>query len=153
MLIEAVGLGLFISLLFTEFMGLAAGGMVVPGYIALFLTQPTHIVGTLVAAFATYLIVHSLSRYMVIYGRRRLVFTLLVGFLIGFASKSMLATEWGTNWATFASVGYVIPGLMAYWMERQGVLETTCSLAMAVTVVRLMMIVFNGGAPLEVEIY
>ena len=36
----SVGIGLAISLLFTEMFGIAAGGMIVPGYIALHLTKP-----------------------------------------------------------------------------------------------------------------
>ena len=38
--------GLLVSLLFTELFGLAAGGMVVPGYIALYMTDPLSVVAT-----------------------------------------------------------------------------------------------------------
>ena len=43
---EAIGLGLLVSLLFTELFGLAAGGMVVPGYIALYMVDPLSVVAT-----------------------------------------------------------------------------------------------------------
>ena len=46
MLWVSVGIGLLISLLFAEFFGLAAVGLVVPGYIALFWDRPLQIVGT-----------------------------------------------------------------------------------------------------------
>ena len=40
MLIEAVGIGLFVSILYYALVGLTPGGLVVPGYIALHLPQP-----------------------------------------------------------------------------------------------------------------
>ena len=45
----SVGIGLAVSLLFTEIFGLAAGGMIVPGYIALYLTRPVEVGLTLAA--------------------------------------------------------------------------------------------------------
>ncbi len=49
---EAIGLGLVASLLFTEAIGFAAGGFVVPGYIALYLDRPYQLLGTVLAALA-----------------------------------------------------------------------------------------------------
>ena len=40
MIYQSIGLGLVVSLVFSEILGLAAGGLVVPGYIALYLDQP-----------------------------------------------------------------------------------------------------------------
>ena len=48
-LTASIGIGLAVSLLFSEMFGLAAGGMVVPGYIALYLNRPVDIVLTLAA--------------------------------------------------------------------------------------------------------
>src|SRR5439155_14068576 len=56
----SIGLGLVVSLVFSEIFGLAAGGMVVPGYIALFLTRPIPVFLTLAAGFATFAIVRAL---------------------------------------------------------------------------------------------
>ena len=39
-LTASIGIGLVVSLMFSEMFGLAAGGMVVPGYIALYLNRP-----------------------------------------------------------------------------------------------------------------
>lgn len=50
---EAIGLGLVISLIFAESLGLAAGGMVVPGYIALYIHKPFLVVGTVIASLLT----------------------------------------------------------------------------------------------------
>jgi hypothetical protein len=56
----SVGIGLAVSLLFTEMFGIASGGMIVPGYIALSLTRPWDVVLTLGAGFVTFAIVHTL---------------------------------------------------------------------------------------------
>ena len=53
-LTASIGIGLAVSLLFSEMFGLAAGGMVVPGYIALYLNRPIDIALTLAAALVTY---------------------------------------------------------------------------------------------------
>ena len=67
----SVGIGLAISLFFTEMFGIAAGGMIVPGYLALNLTRPIDVALTIGAGFATFAIVHTLSSFTIVYGRRR----------------------------------------------------------------------------------
>ncbi len=140
---QAIGLGMFVSLIFSETLGLATGGMIVPGYVALSLREPLRIVGTIAVSLLTFGIVRFLSNYMLIYGRRRTVIVLLIGFCLGWTSKKLLSMpEKGIE---IESIGYVIPGLIADWMERQGVLETIASLVMAAILVRLLLIILSGG--------
>ncbi len=80
---EAIGLGLVASLLFTEAVGFAAGGFVVPGYIALYLDRPYQVLGTMVAALLTYGCLKLAGRLLLLYGRRTLVLAVLLGFLFG----------------------------------------------------------------------
>ena len=79
----SIGIGLVISLVFSEMLGLTAGGMVVPGYVALYLDRPVVIIFTCLVSYLTYFIVHALSAVMIIYGRRRTVLMILVGFALG----------------------------------------------------------------------
>lgn len=74
----SVGIGLAVSLLFTEMFGIAAGGLIVPGYVALNLTKPVDVALTIGAGFATWAIVHTLSSFTIIYGRRRTVLMILI---------------------------------------------------------------------------
>ena len=53
MIESAIGLGLFISLIFSETLGVAAGGMVVPGYLALMVHDPMRIAGTIIVSLVT----------------------------------------------------------------------------------------------------
>ena len=79
----AIGLGVIISLFFLETFGAAAGGIVVSGYIAMFLHQPLTILATLSISFIVFGIVKLLGKVMFIYGRRRMVITVLLGFILG----------------------------------------------------------------------
>jgi poly-gamma-glutamate biosynthesis protein PgsC/CapC len=85
---EAIGLGLVASLFFVEAVGFAAGGFVVPGYIALFLDSPLRLLGTVIAATATYLCMRLASMFLIIYGRRSLVLAVLLGFVFGALTPS-----------------------------------------------------------------
>jgi poly-gamma-glutamate biosynthesis protein PgsC/CapC len=89
LVMQAIGLGLVVSLAFSEILGLAAGGMVVPGYVALTIHHPLRIMGTIIVALATFWVVKYLSNYMFVYGRRRTVMIILVGFCLGWASKEL----------------------------------------------------------------
>lgn len=153
-LTASIGIGLAVSLLFSEMFGLAAGGMVVPGYIALYLNRPVDVALTIAAAWVTYLVVHSLSTFMIIYGKRRTVLMIVIGYLVrGFmaqvpfyASESLytFSERFSTGAADFMVIGYVIPGLIAIWMDRQGVVETLSALITSAVVVRLaLMLVFG----------
>jgi gamma-polyglutamate biosynthesis protein CapC len=143
----AVGVGLVVSLLFSEVFGLAAGGMVVPGYIALHLNSPLSVLLTVVAAFATFAIVQALSSVMIVYGRRRTVLMILVGYLLGAGLRYLVAqssSEWVSS-SDLAMIGYIIPGLIAIWMDRQGLVETISALGTASVVVRLVMVLLVGS--------
>ncbi len=142
---QFIGLGLVLSLFFSEVVGLAAGGMVVPGYMALMIHQPLRVAGTLLTATATFGIIRLLSNFMLIYGRRRTVITILLGFVMGWVSHQLFKFQVGDVALDFQSVGYIIPGLIAIWMERQGVNKTICTLIMAAIMVRLILIIVHGG--------
>src|SRR5262249_5111819 len=109
---EAVGLGLVISLIFSETLGVAAGGMVVPGYLALMIHQPMRVLGTVAAALATLGTMTILSRYMLIYGRRRIVVAVLIGFAVGGLTRELFPMYVEGTGLDLRVVGYVIPGLM-----------------------------------------
>lgn len=142
----SIGIGLVISLLFSEVFGITAGGMVVPGYIALHLAHPIDVVLTLMVAFVTFAIVHLLSSIIIVYGRRRTVLMILVGYLVGMAFRSFFTAEVGLlAGIDFTVIGYIIPGLIAIWMDRQGTIETLSSLLTASVVVRLVLIIIVGA--------
>lgn len=148
MIIEAIGLGLLISIFLTETIGLAAGGIVVPGYIALMLHHPFRVMGTVAVSLATYWVVKALSTVMLIYGRRLLVICILIGYLLGYLSKQFPLITISSFRFDVATIGFIIPGLMAYWMERQGVIPTISAMLVASVLTRLVLISITKGVVL-----
>jgi len=144
----AIGIGLAVSLLFSELFGLVAGGMVVPGYFAVALSRPLDVLLTLAIAVLTYAIVHAMSSTVLIYGRRRTVIMILVGYLLGMSMGSLSMGPLGTAFqkppTELAIIGYIIPGLIAIWIDRQGIVETISTLLTAAVVVRLVLILIFG---------
>jgi poly-gamma-glutamate biosynthesis protein PgsC/CapC len=117
--------------------------MVVPGYVALFANKPVDIGLTLLAALVTFGFLRGLSQVAIVYGRRRTALTILVGYLVGLAFRMWLDSP-VTPFAEGAIIGFIIPGLIAIWYQRQGVLETTLSLITAAILVRMVLVVFIG---------
>lgn len=165
LLAVAIGIGLFFTLLLSQAFGLAAGGLVVPGYMALQLMNPFNVAITLLTALATFAVVRLASGYVVIYGRRLTILMILTGYLLAGAMDLVIGSflawtdlemigEPGEGEARLAAlesgiavalmelriIGYIIPGLIAIWFDRQGVLQTLCGLAVTAVLVRLSLI-------------
>ena len=110
----AITLGLIFSLLSYEVFGLAAGGIVVPGYIALQLSHPDRLAGILVVSLLTYLIIKVLGNYTFLYGRRQMVLALLIGCLLANFSRYFMNIDIAATTIELQAVGWVIPGLIAH---------------------------------------
>jgi poly-gamma-glutamate biosynthesis protein PgsC/CapC len=145
----AIAVGLVVSLLFSELFGLAAGGMVVPGYFALYLDRPLSIALTFAVAVVCHFLVTLLANVAVIYGRRRTVITILIAYLLRMAIDAApwtsIALADSLSSHELSVIGYIIPGLVALWIERQGLVETLAALLIAAVVVRLALIVVLGA--------
>jgi poly-gamma-glutamate biosynthesis protein PgsC/CapC len=137
----SIGIGLIVGFIFTELTGLYAGGLVVPGYLALYLDQPLRILATFLVALLAYGIVWVISNFLAIYGRRRFMACVIVGFWLGWLLNrtGMSITPGGPQ---LRAIGYIIPGLIANDIARQGAARTFLSVLVVAAVVRLLMIVF-----------
>lgn len=145
MFIEGIGLGMIMSFFMTETIGLAAGGIVVPGYIALLLHHPLQVIMTILVAWITFLITKFISRFMLLYGRRLLVMAILIGYLLGYVTRLFPPLVISQLKLDLATIGFVIPGLIAYWMNRQGVVETITTMIVAAVLTRLLVTIISGG--------
>lgn len=140
----AISIGLVVSLLFSEFFGIAAGGMVVPGYLALRLDRPLDVLLTLLAALVTFALVQGISSFAVIYGRRRTALMILTGYLVGTVMRWVLHGWFSHLPVQLDLIGYIVPGLLAIWLARQGVVETCAAATTAAVVVRLALILLGA---------
>ena len=123
-------IGLLISLAIIGLTGVYPGGIIVPSYLVLFISHPERIVGTLVAAALTLLVYLLVSRRLILFGRRRFVFLLLLGGVWSVLWRMVLPELFPVS-VEFTVIGWVIPGLIANHFERQGVLVTLGSLLTA----------------------
>ena len=143
----SIGLGIIFSLVLSEALGVTAGGIIVPGYIALFLHQPIQVVSTFVVAVIVLIIIKLLSRVMFLYGKRRIVLALILGFFFGYLSRIIYIDTENIN--SVAVIGNIIPGLIANWMDRQGVIRTLSVVLLTAVIVKLMVMIIFGGAIFE----
>ena len=141
----AITLGLIFSLVSYEVFGLAAGGIVVPGYIALQLSHPDRLLGIIGVSLLTFLIIKALSNYTFLYGRRQMVLSLLIGCLLANFSRYFMSIDLTTTTLELQAVGWVIPGLIAHWFAKQGVFKTLSVLFITSVLVRLILIIFFVG--------
>lgn len=144
----AVGLGMATSLLMTEAFGLATGGLVVPGYVALLIDKPWELGMLLLAATLTFVIVKGVSSVAIVYGRRRTTLTLITGYLAHIGVRFMLLDTLPADIADTINageaLGLIVPGLLALWLSRQGLLETLSALCCAASLTRLGLILVAG---------
>lgn len=140
-----ITIGLIFSLLSYEVFGLAAGGIVVPGYIALQLSNPERLAGIVIVSLITYLFIKILGNYTFLYGRRQMVLCLLVGCLLANFSRHFLLIDIATSTIQLQAVGWVIPGLIAHWFGKQGIYKTLCVLFISSVLVRLIVIILYNG--------
>lgn len=117
----AVIIGLFITLLFYDRLKIAPGGMVVPGYIVIFINHPMQILYTFLVAFAVYLVVgRILMNHMILFGRRRFTVTVLTGAVFAVITESLIGSYASFEpFIGYKLIGIIIPGLIAHELIRE----------------------------------
>ena len=138
-----IGLGIALSLILSETLGVTAGGIIVPGYIALYLHQPLQIAITFAVELLGVGLIKLLSRFMFIYGKRRMVLALIMGFLGGYITRNFLYSPIDNY--SIAVIGNIIPGLIASWMDRQGIIRTISVVIVTAVIVKLTIMLISGG--------
>lgn len=139
MLQTSIALSIILGFLSSEFLGLTAGGLITPGYLAFYVEQPYRIITTMALAIATYALVRLMSRFVILYGRRRFMATVLI---------SLIATWFFEKSFYYASaiaqdmriIGYIIPGLIANDMLRQGIIKTAGMALLIALIIRLILL-------------
>jgi len=127
-----------VSMIFYERELLSPGGVVVPGYTALFLiTNPIIVVYTLLIALLTALIISRASRFTILFGRRRFAVTMLLALTLSLVANALFGLLAGPfpylftgpySYQGFQVIGIIIPGLIANELHRQGIVPTLATL-------------------------
>jgi poly-gamma-glutamate biosynthesis protein PgsC/CapC len=127
MQVETLLIGLVLALLWAEFTDISPGGLIVPGYFALYLDQPLRVAATLAVALLTLAFYKLLVGRLILFGRRRFVLMVLTGAVLSQAwlvvSPDLFAAPAGLR-----VIGWIIPGILASSLARQKALPTLASL-------------------------
>ncbi|MBM7703092.1 poly-gamma-glutamate biosynthesis protein PgsC [Metabacillus iocasae] len=116
----ALVLGVALSLIFTEKTGVLPAGLIVPGYLALVFDQPIFMLVVLLISMLTYVIVvYGISKFMILYGRRKFAAMLITGMCL------KLIFDYAYPIVPFEmfelrGIGIIVPGLIANAMQKQG---------------------------------
>ena len=143
----SIGLGIFLSLILSESLGVTAGGIIVPGYISLYLHQPIQVVVTFLVAILVWAIIQGMGNVMFLYGKRRIVLALILGFFFGYISRNFIYLS--QDIGSVAVIGNIIPGLIAIWMDRQGIIRTLSVVLLTSVMVKLCVMILFGGVLFE----
>jgi poly-gamma-glutamate biosynthesis protein PgsC/CapC len=146
MLVNAIAIGLVLNFFLFELTGLVAGGLVAPGYFAVYWDQPFMIAFNLTLALVTTGLLRLSASITILYGRRRFILCILVGFALQWiVGSAVMGLEMAQG--RIDAVGYIIPGLVAHEMDRQGVGITLIALLILSVLVRLSLHVLNLERP------
>ncbi len=129
--------GVLLSILFYEVSELSPGGLIVPGYFALFSNDYKRIVVTILVAFLILIIVRVLEKYLIIYGRRRFAMYIIITFILkrflgGLDFEILIGGE---------LIGLLIPAILAQDLDRNGIKKTLPALLILTGVIKSVIII------------
>lgn len=127
----SIVISIVLGFLFGELTGWLTGGLVVPGYLALYVDQPLRVVMTYAAGALAFLSVKLLANVTVLFGRRRFMACILAGICAG-ALLDLLTGMLPPSGSDLRAIGYVVPGLIANDTWKQGPVKTLLA-SLAVT--------------------
>ena len=132
---QVILLSVIISLLYTELTGYSAG-LIISGYLALNLLNPTRLAYTLLSAAAAVAVCRLLAKAVILYGRRRFALMLLLTFFFSWGAEAL--------GLSVPMIGVVLPGLLAREFDRQGFVSTGLSLIVTTGATVLCMLALGG---------
>ena len=142
MLFSTVALSVILSFLVTELTGLLTGGMVSAGYLAFYFSEPMRILSTFLLSALIALILRLSREFLILYGRRRFMLSILLSILFVYALEKAYFIMSPLS-LDLRVIGYIIPGLIANDMEKQGIIRTSLALIIVTALVKLFSIL--GG--------
>ncbi len=137
MLYSSVALSIILSFISTEFVGVLTGGMISAGYLAYYFNSPTRIISTLFVAILITLAIKVLKNFLILYGRRRFMLSVLLSIFFVYIFQKMYFYLSAFD-VDLRIIGYIIPGLIANDMEKQGIVKTILSLLAISSIIYLL---------------
>ena len=100
--------------------------------------SPARVVSTLAVSVVIYLVTLLLQKWIIIYGRRRFMVVVLLSVIFTWLVEQI--THTGAIGTDIRMVGFIIPGLIANDMLRQGVVKTLAGVTVVAVLIKLVML-------------
>lgn len=139
----SISLSVLLSFGLYEAFGLLSGGMVSAGYLCLYIEQPLRIATTLLLAVIVYLLTRLIARFVILYGRRRFMLTMILSLIFAWAIEQFLLGI-ALIPQDIRIIGHVVPGLIANDMYKQGIRRTLLGVATVSALTRLLLMVVSA---------
>ena len=123
MTVNLVIIGVLLSIIFYEITDITPGGIIVPGLLALYYKQIDRVIYTIVIALIAYFIVKLLSRYFVIFGKRRFVLMIIISLFLNII-LDLILHSFSLNLLNLSIIGYTITVIIANDIYKQGIKRT-----------------------------
>jgi len=130
---ETLLIGLVIAVLYVEILDIYPGGIIVPAYVALYYDQPLRILATILVAFLSLYSYKFLSRFLILFGKRRFVMLVLLG-AVWAQVWFLLLPHFFSDPIGLKAIGWLIPGLLANNLEKQKIVPTLASMLIVSTI-------------------
>ena len=115
----ALAIGLLFALVCYLTTNLSPGGMITPGWLALTLVEDPRKVAVIAAVtVVTYLGLRGLQRAVILYGKRLFATVMMLSVLLSTGLFLVVQRDYPLIFA-HETLGFVIPGLVAYQLVRQ----------------------------------
>ena len=122
-----ISMGLVFSLVCYLATNLSPGGMITPGWLALLLIEDRRrIVLIVIVIVITYSGTLLLQRYVILYGKRLFASVVMLGVFLQMTLFLFLLVDYPLLF-THQTLGFIVPGLVAYQMVRQPIGPTVVS--------------------------
>jgi gamma-polyglutamate biosynthesis protein CapC len=120
----ALAIGLLFALVCYLTTNLSPGGMITPGWLALTLVEDVRKVLVIVGVTAvTYFGIRALQRATILYGKRLFAAVMMLSVLLSTGLFLIVQRDYPLLF-THETLGFVVPGLVAYQLVRQPLLPT-----------------------------
>jgi poly-gamma-glutamate biosynthesis protein PgsC/CapC len=145
----ALAIGLVFSLLCYLTTNLSPGGMITPGWLALTLVEDYRRAGLIVAVtVVTWGLTLLLRKVVILYGKRLFAAVVLIGVVLQ-TTLFLLVQQEVPLLFTHQTLGFVVPGLIAYQLIRQPIRATAAATGIVVGATYVTMIsgILTGLVP------
>jgi hypothetical protein len=123
-----ISMGLVFSLVCYLATNLSPGGMITPGWLALVLIEDRRrILLIVIVIVITYAGTRLLQRYVILYGKRLFAAVVMLGVFLQMTLFLFFLAEYPLLF-THQTLGFIVPGLVAYQLVRQPIRATVGAL-------------------------